>query len=230
MALYAVTAGNVIQIADLNQFFDLLTGVMTGQEVTLEGGLRLDNLDTLYLLLTNSVGDSKRIRLNATTHKLELLNTAGSAVILALDDSGNMTVVGAVAASGAVSGTTGTFSGAVSGTTGTFTSSVESNSHPVVEGTTGQAAPLLNTSHIESYSDTTGTSIANSAETTRTITFSRAYGAAPAVFVSARTTATDSTNVSVGVDSVSTTGCTIRVRNTDAGTQTVYPMAVIVGA
>ncbi|MCL4541593.1 MAG: hypothetical protein M1396_04560 [Chloroflexi bacterium] len=39
MALYAVVAGNVIQVADLNQFFGLLTGGMSDQPVTLASGL-----------------------------------------------------------------------------------------------------------------------------------------------------------------------------------------------
>lgn len=168
MALYTVVAGNVIQIADLNQFYNLLTGVMTDQPVTL---------------------------------------------------GNNVSIGGTLAVTGNVSGAAGIFSGAV-----------ESHNNAVVEGTAGQAAPLLNAQHVEAYADTTGTSLANSAETTRTITFARAYSVAPAVFVSARTTASDSTSVAVGVDSVSTTQGVIRVRNTDAGTQTVYPMAFIVGA
>ncbi len=177
MALYTVVGGNVIQVADLNQYYDLLTGGMVDQPVTL--------------------GNNVTAQGTLTANGAPSLTAAHDVTV-----GGNLTVSGAV----------------------------ESHNNPVVEGTAGQAAPLLNAQHVEAYADTTGTSLANSAETTRTITFARAYSVAPAVFVSARTTAPDSVSVAVGVDSISTTQCVIRVRNTDASVQTVYPMAFIVGA
>jgi len=247
MALYTVAAPNTILVGDLNQYYQLLTGTMTDQAVTLGETLRIDNDNTnsgsidLYLG-TGSEGLGSKRTAGGNQNGLDLY--ANNAVALSISHSGNTTVQGTLTTSGGVtvssggltvtgggafsgglSGTTGTFSGAVSGTSGAFSGAVQSNSHPVVEGTTAAT-------HAEVYpAQGSDSAIASGSGVSKTLTFARAFSSVPAVSAICTTSAGNKGAVGYSIAAISTTAVTVAFYNTDINSQMLSNYSIVaVGA
>lgn len=188
MALQTVSSGGTIQATDVNQFHDVLTGGMTDQAVTLGSSLDVKGAAVLE----------------------SALSVTGAATL-----GGG--VSGALAATGAVSGTTGTFSGAV-----------KSNGNPVAEGTT-------TATHIEALFDGSSSgSLASGSYITKTLTCTRSFsGNAVAVGASCQTSAGNKGAISYGVTGYGYDGgghinaVTVAFQNTDPNPQTLSNFSIL---
>lgn len=246
MALYSVSTGGTILALDLDQFLNLLTGVMTDQPVSLArvlsagaallfpqvsaappsgagfaGGMRLSfygspttdqgsygmGIDSSTLWYVSAGGTHKWYGASGTA--LMAISTAGLNLQgYPLPNCGAITTA-SLASSGAVSGTTGTFSGAV-----------QSNSHPVVEGT----AAVSHAEVLPPQGSLGG--LNNNQYATVTLTFARTFSAAPAVSGSAATSAGNKGSIGTG-SSVGTTSATMYFQNLDSNTQTISNWSIM---
>jgi hypothetical protein len=221
MALYAVTAGATEVTTDVNQYYQLVTGAMTDQAVTLANDLTAQH--GVKLGSSAPVASGPDIHSDGTNIYVETNgagtislrpNGAGSATNQAnYDSTGHLTVAGQVSAASVAS------SGAVSGTSGTFTGAVQSNSHPVVEGTSAAT-------HAEVYPAQGSTSLASNGTVSFTLTFARAFASNPAVSASAMNGGAIVPNAQWQPTAISTSSVTFIFVNKDGNPQTMTNFSI----
>lgn len=174
MALYTATAGSTISAADVNQYNNLFTGVMTDQTVTLsysttggastQMGLKIfranPTTNTEGIGFLTGLGTDILIWRKANNDSLFISqwNGTSSADNATFDTGGNLTMRGGVSA------TTGTFSSslsaqAISGTSGTFsttlgvTGAATLSSTLTVAGTATFNGAFVNTVHRPAFTN-----------------------------------------------------------------------------
>lgn len=207
MALYNVSAGGTILAADLDQFYNLLVGVMTDQEVILADGLIVQSATVPLQIYQGSGTPRFQIRSDnsATDPGVPWIRTDGSSLTINPHGTGKLFLAQDVATQIEVGGNLNA-QGLLFG----------HNGFACVESGNGSLH------HIESYpAQGSNTGTADGTGPSVTFTFARAFTATPAVSGSCEIAAMFGRGGYAVPTAISTTAVTMTFINNDGGSRTV---------